>query len=138
MGVNFARRITPIPTRRLTALGRASPLAPNAKIRHEAPTASKGIRDMTRLDVDVFAQAGELLVGRDWQRALARILAPYHPSGTKTNSLDDSLVRKWKRGDRPIPEWVQPALAKLLKKRVGELEKMAKKAASLSEKLARD
>ena len=97
----------------------------------------KGIRAMTRLDVDVFAQAGELLVGRDWQRALARILAPYHPSGTKTNSLDDSLVRKWKRGDRPIPEWVQPALAKLLKKRVGELEEMAKKAASLSEKLAR-
>ena len=28
----------PIPTRRLTAFGRASPLAPNAKIRHEAPT----------------------------------------------------------------------------------------------------
>ena len=84
----------PIPTRRLTALGRTSPLAPNAKIRHEAPTILKGARAMTRLDVDVFAQAGELLVGRDWQRALARILAPYHPSGTKTNSFDDSLVRK--------------------------------------------
>jgi hypothetical protein len=104
----------------------------------QAPTAITGCPHMTRLDVDVFAQAGELLVGRDWQRALARMLAPYHPSGTKTNSLDDSLVRKWKRGDRPIPEWVQPVLAKLLKKRVGELEKMAKKAASLSEKLARD
>jgi hypothetical protein len=92
-------------------------------------------RDEMLLNTKILEQAGRLLVGENWQCALARLLAPYRPDQS-ASPLDDSLVRKWKRGARPIPEWVQDALSDLLKKRVPELEEMAREAESLSKQLA--
>lgn len=68
---------------------------------------------MTDTDRDLLRRAGELLHGRQWQRAIARSLGAYHPDGPR-ESLDDRLVRRWVAGDRPIPAWVWPPLAELL------------------------
>ena len=67
----------------------------------------------TTTDRDLLRRAGELLHGRQWQRAIARSLGAYHPGGQR-DSLDDRLVRRWVAGDRPVPAWVWPALADLL------------------------
>ena len=62
---------------------------------------------------DDLRRAGEAIYGPEWQRALARGLGPLHPEGAR-QAIDDSLVRKWSRGARPIPAWVAGALPVLL------------------------
>lgn len=53
---------------------------------------------------DLYAY-GAALAGRpQWQAWLARFLGPIHPGGPRS-AIDDSLVRKWSRGARPVPEW---------------------------------
>ena len=86
------------------------------------------------LNVEMLTKAGELLGGRTWQAELARELAPYRPDSN--SPIDDSLVRKWKRGERPIPAWVEPALADLLAKRAKRLSEMSDEAARLAKRLA--
>ncbi len=61
----------------------------------------------------ILENAGVLLYGPAWQRALARGLGPFHPDGPLEH-LDDRLVRRWAAGQREIPEWVVPALDRLL------------------------
>ncbi|MDE2579127.1 MAG: hypothetical protein KGL46_10000 [Hyphomicrobiales bacterium] len=82
-----------------------------------------------RVDKDDLEIAGRLLAGDNWQRALARMLAPYAPPRLNATGrgVDDSLLRKWKRGERNIPEWVGPALAALLRKRAKDAEAFAKR-----------
>ena len=54
-----------------------------------------------------LAHAGRLLLGDEWQRPLARAL-----------EIDDRLVRRWVAGERPIPDWVWPALGMLARERL--------------------
>lgn len=68
---------------------------------------------------DTLAHAGELILGAEWRRPLARVLGPLHPDG-KRESIDPRLIMRWAAGERPIPEWVAPALAKLLSVRAGQ------------------
>ena len=65
------------------------------------------------LDTDTLATAGKLLLGREWQRPLARVLGPRHPAGPR-ETLDPRLVQRWASGERPVPAWVPPVLAELL------------------------
>ncbi|SMF27233.1 hypothetical protein SAMN06265365_11088 [Tistlia consotensis] len=71
--------------------------------------------------IALVERAGPLLYGSEWQRALARGLGPLHPEGARP-SIDDSLVRKWVRRARPVPDWVSGALMQLLRDRASALE----------------
>lgn len=62
---------------------------------------------------DLLRACGHALFGDEWQRALARALGPMHPMGAR-DAIDDSLVRKWSRGARPVPDWVAPVIAGML------------------------
>lgn len=84
---------------------------------------------------DSLAAAGELLAGAEWQTAIARMLGPLHPQGAR-ESIDVRLVRKWVSQERPIPPWVQPALAKLLAEQPAKLAKQARKCEALAKRLA--
>ena len=63
---------------------------------------------------DRLRHAGNLLFGVDWQRPLSRALGPLHPSGAR-EAIDDRLVRRWAAGERDVPDWVEPAVAGLLR-----------------------
>lgn len=54
-----------------------------------------------------LATVTSLLYGERWQRPLSRSL-----------SVNDRLVRRWARGERPIPSWVEPTLISLLQQRL--------------------
>ena len=88
--------------------------------------------DATRL----LADAGEALHGPEWQRALARALGPHHPDGARP-AIDDRLVRRWTTAERPVPGWVWPVLARMLRTRIGDLEAQASHCLSLAEQLER-
>jgi hypothetical protein len=62
---------------------------------------------------EYLRQTGAAVYGPEWQRALARGLGPLHPEGAR-DAIDDSLVRKWARGARPIPSWVAAALLTII------------------------
>lgn len=49
-----------------------------------------------------FARLGALIYGKEWQSALARRIR-----------VEARTVRRWKAGERPIPEWVDWALGVL-------------------------
>lgn len=86
------------------------------------------------MDLATLVDLARTIYGEDWQRPLARALGPLHPDGAR-DAIDDRLVRRWAAGERPIPEWVGPALvhilerqaflyvkrASLLRERAGEL-----------------
>lgn len=72
---------------------------------------------LMQMTPELLEQVGMSLFGDNWQRNLARALAPHRKDGGNAATLDDSLVRKWKRGERTIPEWVGPALQTLLRER---------------------
>lgn len=74
--------------------------------------------------LEILVRVGEELFGRDWQRPIARFLGPAHPDGAR-DAIDDSLVRKWVRKARPVPEWVPQALAARLQQRIAQLAKLA-------------
>lgn len=62
---------------------------------------------MTRHDLYAY---GAALAGRpQWQAWLARFLGSFHPGGAR-EVIDDSLVRKWARGARPVPIWAASAI----------------------------
>jgi hypothetical protein len=68
---------------------------------------------LTSITPSQLREIGQALYGACWQRALARALGPLHPSGWRA-SIDASLVRKWARGTRPVPDWAATAMARLL------------------------
>lgn len=70
---------------------------------------------------DLLIGAGSALFGGEWQRAIARTLGPLHPGGSR-DAIDDRLVRRWAAGERPIPNWVFPALVKIIDTRATELD----------------
>jgi hypothetical protein len=86
------------------------------------------------MDKETLAQAGHLLLGAEWQQPMARLLGPRHPAGPR-ESLDPRLVRRWAIGERPIPAWVGPVLAKMPERRRRELEDLAKQCANVAERL---
>jgi hypothetical protein len=59
---------------------------------------------------DILVSASMLLLGPEWQHAIARTLGPFHPDGPRP-ALDDRLIRRWSAGERPIPHWVITALS---------------------------
>lgn len=69
---------------------------------------------------ELLIESGRLLYGDQWQRALARGLGPLHPDGER-ESIDDRLVRRWASGERDVPEWVLPAIARLAEIARGKL-----------------
>jgi Family of unknown function (DUF5677) len=73
---------------------------------------------------DLFVSAGSLLFGPEWQRAIARMLGPFHPDGGR-GPIDDRLVRRWAAGERSIPDWVIPALQRVITSRAAELGAMS-------------
>jgi hypothetical protein len=73
---------------------------------------------------ELLASAGSLLFGSEWQRPLARVLGPLHPEGAR-NSIDDRLVRRWASGERPIPDWVIPAVRRVVTSHATDLNIMA-------------
>lgn len=68
----------------------------------------------------LLERAAQLLLGQQWQRALATALGPHHPEVPR-DAIDERLVRRWAGGQRPIPGWVFGALAKLARERAGTL-----------------
>lgn len=85
--------------------------------------------------------AGELLIGPEWKRPLAKLLGPYHPQGAR-ETLDPRLPFRWaaepstdpgnKDQSRPVPDWVGPVLARLLDERTDDLARDAQRARALS------
>jgi hypothetical protein len=75
-----------------------------------------------RLDLVVSTSAK--LFGEAWQSTLARGLGAFHPRGRR-RSIDRRLVRRWIAGERPVPEWVVPALARIAKSRATEVNTIA-------------
>jgi hypothetical protein len=73
---------------------------------------------------DLLARAGSILFGPEWQRPVARMLGPLHPEGGR-DTIDDRLLRRWASGERPIPDWVIPALQRAIASRAAELNAMA-------------
>jgi hypothetical protein len=69
------------------------------------------------MDNETLARAGQLLLGPEWQRPLARLLGPRHPLGER-NSLDPRLVQRWASGERTVPLWVWGVLAEMLERQV--------------------
>ena len=69
----------------------------------------------------LLAEAGEAAFGEDWQRPMARALAPHSPIGT----LSDRHVRRWVAGDRPVPAWVPAALPAVLEEQADEHTRLA-------------
>ena len=63
--------------------------------------------------LEMLERVGVVLCGPDWQRPMARLLGPHHPDGAR-DSIDDRLVRRWRSGERAVPEWVRGALLRLL------------------------
>jgi hypothetical protein len=86
------------------------------------------------MDKETLAEAGRLLLGAEWQQPMARLLGPRHPAGPR-ESLDPRLVRRWAIGERPIPAWVGPVLAKMLERRRREFEDLAKQCANVAGRL---
>ena len=88
------------------------------------------------MDKETLEQAGKLLLGPDWKLPMATLLGPYHPEGARER-IDPRLVRRWAAGDRhggrPIPDWVAPVLAVLLKERSKQLAADAKAAGFLAQ-----
>lgn len=80
---------------------------------------------------ETLAQAGQLLLGPEWQRPLARFLGPRHPAGAR-ESLDPRLVQRWASGERPVPSWVPGVLAELLGQRAGMYKIRAKECEALA------
>jgi len=72
---------------------------------------------------DLLVRAGSVLFGPEWQRPIARMLGPLHPEVGR-GTIDDRLVRRWASGERPIPDWVIPALQRVIASRAAELSAM--------------
>ena len=62
--------------------------------------------------VQALTAAGEALHGARWREPLARELCK---PGTGRMGVSWRLLRYWVDGKRPVPEWVVPALAALLR-----------------------
>jgi hypothetical protein len=73
---------------------------------------------------DLLVGAGSLLFGSEWQRPVARMLGPLHPGGART-TIDDRLLRRWASGERPIPDWVIPAVRRAVSSQATQLSAMA-------------
>jgi hypothetical protein len=73
---------------------------------------------------DLIVCAGSMLFGPEWQRPIARMLGPLHPEGPR-DTIDDRLLRRWASGERPIPDWVIPALQRAIALRAAELGAMS-------------
>ncbi len=83
------------------------------------------------MDTETLARAGQLLLGPEWQRPMARLLGPRHPGGIR-ESLDPRLIQRWASGERPVPSWVPGVLADLLTARSGQLRHAATECESLA------
>ncbi|WP_200931866.1 hypothetical protein [Methylobacterium sp. Leaf85] len=82
----------------------------------------------------VLARVGTILIGRDWQRPMARLLGQLHPTGPR-ETMDPRLIQRWAVGERRVPDWVIPKLSELLEKRATELREQAREADDLAEQL---
>lgn len=84
-----------------------------------------------------LATAGRLLSGdeSEWKRPLARSLGPLHPDGPR-ESLDPRGVDRWASGAREIPDWVGPAVARLLTDLADGLESEAAAARAVAVRVA--
>lgn len=77
-------------------------------------------------------QAGPLLYGSAWKTDLCKALGERHPDGPR-KQIDDRLMRRWATGQRPIPNWVLPAVCDLILLRCEALKKMLPELAKLIE-----
>ncbi|MDO9427804.1 MAG: hypothetical protein Q7T93_13355 [Methylobacterium sp.] len=78
------------------------------------------------LTPDLLRRSGEALHGtEEWRHALARTLGEHHPEGPR-ESLDPRRMARWSSGQREIPEWVGPVLARLLRERAAEAADIAR------------
>lgn len=82
----------------------------------------------------VLARVGNILIGRDWQRPLARLLGQVHPAGPR-ETMDPRLIQRWAVGERRVPDWVIPKLSELLNARAVELREQAREADDLAAQL---
>jgi hypothetical protein len=64
-------------------------------------------------DARLLGEAGSLLFGSGWHRALARALGPFHLDGARERA-DDRLIRRWACGARAVPSWALEAAASLV------------------------
>ncbi len=86
------------------------------------------------ISTDTLEQALTLLLGPEWKRPAARLLGPHHPTGAR-ESLDPRLPFRWASGERQVPDWVGPVLARLLSERAESLARDAKAARALAKRL---
>lgn len=73
-----------------------------------------GIRAMTR---ERLAELATAALGPRWQRALARRLI--NPQTGKP--MNERTVRRYASGELPVPDFVEPALREIRRKRLEEL-----------------
>lgn len=83
---------------------------------------------------ELLERAGRALAGDEWRRPVARALGPLH-SAAPREELDQRLVSRWSLGQRPIPDWVRPALVRLLWRRSLDLHGEADEAARVADEL---
>lgn len=84
---------------------------------------------MSREDLALIASD---FYGPRWRHALARALGPYHPRGPR-ETIDPRLVARWASGDRPIPEWVKPALGIIARQHLAGMERYLRRAGLLKD-----
>lgn len=78
------------------------------------------------LTPDLLRQAGEALYGtEEWRHAVGRLLGEHHPEGPR-ESVDPRRVARWASGQREIPDWVGPLLARLLRERAADATEIAR------------
>lgn len=78
------------------------------------------------LTPDLLRRAGETLFGdEEWRHAMARLLGEHHPEGAR-ESMDPRRVARWATGQREIPPWVGPLLARLLRERAADAAEVAR------------
>lgn len=65
------------------------------------------------MDSQQLDTSASLLYGDRWQMALSRALG-----------VDDRLVRRWAKGERPVPEWVEYWLTEALRAQKEKIEEM--------------
>jgi len=69
-----------------------------------------------------LTHAGQTLFGRRWVYDLARALGPLHPGGPR--EIDPGTVYKWRDGKRPMPDWVEGAIAKIAWRKLAQWERI--------------
>lgn len=75
-------------------------------------------------DADLLRAAATALLGDRWRLGLSRLLR--RPGAARTG-VDYRLVRRWAKGERPVPPWALEALGAMLRERGEEIPELLRR-----------